>query len=150
MTIRTLVTLVAVMSLGCNNSFCTEEVAMTAIRIHLLPMEYETYAPVTRSSIETEATCQFTQGIGGAVGLLRRLLKEAKSGAFDNDIVRVKIVGLERRPVFIDKEGGIWRGDGKSARLTREGLAKLREVLQELERDLPEACPDEPPWQESN
>jgi hypothetical protein len=99
---------------GCSSTSIAPADAMNDVTIFYLPFEAEASPPVTVDNIEKAAgTCRFSLlPRGKEAESLRRTLRAASTGRFDNNQVRVKAVGLLDQEVFIDKKGGVLFGRG--------------------------------------
>ncbi|HEY1371873.1 MAG TPA: hypothetical protein VGH50_05340 [Candidatus Binatia bacterium] len=102
------------------------------VTIFYLAFEGEVTPPVTIDTIETyKGTCRFTVLFRGKEAeSLRRTLRMATTGGFDNNQVRVKAVGLLDEEVFIDKKGGVLFGrGGRQRQLLDSGLKSVEKVI---------------------
>jgi hypothetical protein len=102
--------------------------------VFYLEFDAETYAPVTRDSIERHNDCRFQLESSSADGeSLLKILRGSPNGGLDNDVVRLKVVGPKNGPVFVDKLGGVlWSGSAERAILSRHQFAALREMMDRL------------------
>lgn len=89
-----------------------------------LGFSVETYSPVTRRSIESFAAYECSiDSDAPVVRALRELVRAAPQGEFRGNFVRLKIVGMEALPVFVDAMGGIVIGDADSEKVAEKKLA---------------------------
>jgi hypothetical protein len=116
-------TLVAavVMLLGCSDAEDAMAGAADRITIYYLPFSVETFVPVTIESIEVDARCVFSLDPSAEdIANLREWLARVTEGGFDKKRVRLKMVGLEDDPLYVDADGGLRRAGGKAGRLAPE------------------------------
>ena len=99
----------------------------------IIPFGTQTFSPVTRESIERDATCIFEiSGSNQQVSLLRSLLENRIEGDFDDRVVRFKATGLFRNEVFVDIDGGVIRGQEKPYRLSEDAFRDFESIVGEL------------------
>jgi hypothetical protein len=115
---------------GCSST-STSPADVADVTIFYLPFEAELSAPVTIDTIETyKGTCRFTILVRGKEAeSLRRTLRTASTGRFDNNQVRFKAVKLLDEEVFIDKKGGVLFGRGGRERQLLDSSLKSVEKM---------------------
>ncbi len=105
------------------------------VRLFYLPFGTQTYVPVTRETIEKDATCSFEMDTDSAEALrLRLLLERGENSGFDDRVVRLKVVGLLPNAVFVNQKGESIRGPGHAYRLSDGDFADLGALMQDLSR----------------
>jgi hypothetical protein len=117
---------------GCSSTSTSPADAFTDVTIFYLPFETEASPPVTIDTIETyKGTCRFTVLVRAKEAeSLRRTLRTAAPGSFDNNQVRVKAVGLLDQEVFVDKKGGVLFGrGGRERQLLNDGFRSLQRTI---------------------
>jgi hypothetical protein len=126
-------TLVAavVMLLGCSDAEDAMAGAADRITIYYLPFSVETFVPVTIESIEVDARCVFSLDPSAEdIANLREWLARVTEGGFDKKRVRLKMVGLEDDPLYVDADGGLRRAGGKAGRLAPETFKALEQFVE--------------------
>ena len=99
----------------------------------IIPFGTQTYVPVTRESIERDATCIFEIPSSNLqVPLLRSLLESRIEGDFDDQVVRLKATGLFSNEVFVDTDAGVVRGQEKPYRLTENAFNDFESTIRKL------------------
>ena len=117
---------------GCSSTSIPPADAVNDVTIFYLPFETEASPPVNVDNIEKSAgTCRFSVlPRGKEAESLRRTLRAATTGGFDNSQVRVKAVGLLDQEVFIDKKGGVLFGrGGRERQLLDNGLRSVQRTI---------------------
>ena len=117
---------------GCGSTSVAPADAVTDVTIFYLPFDTEASPPVTVDSIEKNvATCRISVlARGKEAESLRRTLRTASTGSFDNNQVRVKAVGLLDQEVFIDKKGGVLFGrGGRQRQLLDNGFHSVQRTI---------------------
>lgn len=95
-------------------------------RVLYLPFDYQTFVDVTSSSIEEAAHCGILlpEEDGQEV---RKIVAGAGPGAFDDQGVRLKMIGPFGDTVFVNQQGGVRaRRDGT---LTEEAMKRVTAIL---------------------
>lgn len=137
-----LMSTVSVLALLALGSRCAGTDMITLIG--LFPFATQTYEPVTRENIEQFANCRVAVALDEPrAAELRRLLTVQTSGGFDNSVVRMKVMGFDVGPLFVDEEGGVWNDRLKrSSKLTEQEFGVLRRLVAELATH--EGCEERP------
>jgi hypothetical protein len=103
------------------------------VTLFYVPFHYETYAPVTIESIEKKAHCVLrVSSSEKEMMVLLRLLGDAPKGRFDGKVVRLKAVGLDPSPIFVDRSGGVLKEQSEEFSLSREAFGELKALLDAL------------------
>jgi|ETNmetMinimDraft_26_1059896.scaffolds.fasta_scaffold37495_2 hypothetical protein len=101
------------------------------VTIYYLPFSVETFLPVTVDSIEEDARCVFSfEPSAEEATNLREWFTRVTKGGLDKKRVRLKVVGLEDDPLYVDAEGGIRRGRSKAGRLEGEAFKALEQFVE--------------------
>jgi hypothetical protein len=121
-----------ILTAGCSASPSKEPHTMDDMIIYYLSFDVETFLPVGVDTIEKEADCRFVVAIDSDVaGKLNALFSRELRGQFNNEVVRVKVIGPSDDPIFVDRDGGILRGT-REGRLTSTAFDDLRSMLDEM------------------
>jgi hypothetical protein len=129
---------------GCGST-STSPADVADVTIFYLPFEAEASPPVTIDTLETyKGTCRFTLLFRGKEAeSLRRTLRMATTGSFDNNQVRFKAVRLLDEEVFIDKKGGVLFGrGGRQRQLLDNGLRSVEKLIGSVAK---KRCPSPKP-----
>lgn len=100
------------------------------ISICYVPIGVATYVPMTIENIE-----QHCARVGQVRATDYRYLDlvtalgKAESGVFDKEAVRVKLIGLDSEPVYIDNLGGVSRG-ARHLRLSASSLTMVKRLIE--------------------
>ena len=105
------------------------------VKLFYLPFGAETYVPVTRQTIEKDATCIFELAAASAeAGRLTLLLQSGTESGFDDRVVRLKIIGLFPETVCVNQDGEVIREPARVYRLSDGTFAELKLVMEGLFR----------------
>ena len=117
-------------ALSCSHGAgAASESPVSELTVFYLPFSVETFRPVTVDTIEQDARCVFSfEPSAQEVKELRGYFGVLERGGFDKKRVRLMIVGLEDKAVFMDADGGLRRGSANVGRL-QPGTFKSLEVF---------------------
>jgi hypothetical protein len=102
-----------------------------SVTAYYLPFSVETFLPVTVDSIEKDARCTFSfERSSEDSKSLQAWLARLTSDGFDKKRVRLKLVGLEAAPVFVDADGGVRRGRSSAGRLEQPAFKALEQLIE--------------------
>lgn len=103
------------------------------VKLFYLPFEAETYVPVTRQTIEKDATCVFElAAMTAQARRLAHLLQSGVEGGFDDRVVRLKIVGLLPESLFVNQDGEVMREPARMYRLSERSFGELKVLMDGL------------------
>lgn len=114
---------------------------MTTIKIFYIPFDVGTYLPVTPENIEDQAQCIFKLSSKDSdIKTLKDILEASKSGSFIDKLVRLKVVSLYSKDVYVDFEGGMKKGSNELEKLTEQSFSKLKLLTKRWEKTRQKEC----------
>ncbi len=103
----------------------------SGVTIYYLPFAVETFLPVTVDSIEENARCVFSfEPSADQAANLRDWFARVMKDGFDKKRVRLKVVGLENVPFYVDADGGLRKGDSGTGKLKEEAFKALERFIE--------------------
>jgi len=103
-----------------------------AVSVFYIPLSLATLVPVTVENIEEKALCLSCLVIDSpSAHKLQSFFSQSTKSVFEGGVVRLKIVGLEKQAIYVDRDGH-YLIDGKGYRLSVEQLKQLEKFMAEL------------------
>ena len=105
------------------------------IRLYYIPFDLETYNPITVNDISKRATYRWLiDSTSKLASRLKVCFDSFEPGDFSGNFVRLRIDGILKLPIFVDREGGVLLGKkGEAKSLTRSAFTELKEIIADLE-----------------
>lgn len=106
-----------------------------SIGISYLPFEYQTYEPITIDKIDQYGLCknEFIHS-DSEYFVIENIFKGLANGKLNKNFIRMKIVGLQPLPIYIDRDGGV--GGGLEGRLIENDLDILLMLVGECNYEM--------------
>lgn len=107
------------------------------VRILYVPFEVHTMVPTTSKNIDSQAFCSCEiKSSNDTTRELARVINTHRVGIFDDQNVRLKVIGLFEHDVLIDMNGGMPHvpglDSGASVRMREDALQTLKYLMCEL------------------
>lgn len=106
-----------------------------AATVYFVPLEVETYIPITRTTIASQADEKWTISSKRKKERLAAILDHGAEAAFDENRVRVLVV-IDGNSYFVDANGVVHKDGREDTRLDQNELYKLRDSLRTRERQI--------------
>lgn len=132
---------VAALVIGlCMAPHCLAASGQAGITVFFVPLDVETYVPITPETIMSQAWEKWAISPGAETSRLLQLLSPGTKGTFDANRTRVMII-FKRQVYCVDSNGVARAKSGSDFRIDKSALAKFRDSLPARERQILKSQP---------
>ena len=104
------------------------------LQLYYFPFHLETFTPIVVEDIESRARCRLElPGASSEAAKLREILAQSEEGKFNDQVVRLKVIGLDNGDVYVDRDGGMLARDaGVGSMLGSDAFARLQQLVEQV------------------